>query len=115
MENVKTIFFLGLIGLGIWTGWSAFVPYWDGYVLRKVVHDVAQYGTVNSQEMTMKKLLRSVEEEGWNFSASDFSIQKDKSDSVTISLRYVDVVKVFGFVLWEIDFKISETAQKVRL
>ena len=91
------------------------MPYWDNYVLKNILNDVARYGTVHNKRKTMEKLIESVEKEGWNFTQSDFSFKKDSSHTVTITLEYEDVVKVFGQVLWEIDFQISETAERTNL
>jgi hypothetical protein len=63
------------------------------------VQTAAIFGTKNSINKTQKLLAQKCAEKGWSFTENDFVIEKNSAGDVTITLTYIDEIKIFGLTL----------------
>ena len=89
---------------------SAIWPFWDRYWLGKELENVCVYGTKNSVEDTRRFLSERMKEKRYDFSADDFSIEKDEKNRVHISITYTDEISILGKTLKELSFTVERSA-----
>jgi hypothetical protein len=92
---------------------SAVKPYWNKYWLEHEIRAAAIYGTKNSVSDTRKFLSEKIKYDWPGFSGSDFFIEKDENDTVTVGIKYCDAISVFGVSLKELEFTVEKTASEV--
>jgi hypothetical protein len=109
----KDLFWLVLFGVFIWCAVSAVKPYWERYWLGRTVETAAIYGTKHTIEKTRKFLTKRMNEEGWDFDGGDFTIEKEKDKTVTISITYGDEIRIFGHTVKELEFTVERTSEEV--
>lgn len=103
-----------IVGLALlWCVVSAIRPYWDKYWLEQEIRAVAIFGTKNSVEDIRRLLTRKMIEIGHGFSGEDFAIERDEDNNVTISIEYIDEIRVFGVTLKELEMTVEETVSEV--
>ena len=74
--------------------------------------DAATYATKNSVEDTRKMLTRRMYEAERSFSGKDFYIEKDKNNTSTVGITYIDKIRVFGVTLKQLKFTVEESSRE---
>jgi hypothetical protein len=113
---MKDVFKLIKIAICIALAWlvlNGVRPYWNKYWIGQTIHNAAIYGTKNSIEDTRRFLNKAMSDAGRDFSGNDFVIEKDEKNTVTISLKYRDEIRVFGVKLKSLDLTVEKTASEV--
>ncbi len=113
MRVIKTTFRFIISIIFIWCMISTVRPFWDRYWLELQIEAVTIYGTKNSIDDIKGFLNNAMIEEGYDFQAEDFTIEKDESNNVSITIAYIDEIGVFGVALTEIEFMVEVTASEV--
>ena len=90
-------------------------PYWDKYWLGNDMEAVAIYGTKNTIPHTKAFLTRKMKMAGRDFTAKDFTIEKEENNTTTISITYEDSIIIFGQVVKTLKFKVEKTKKEVAL
>lgn len=108
-DTIKVIIFLAFI----WCVVSAVKPYWIKYGLGKELEVATIYGTKHSIAETKKFLGKTMREEGYDFRGEDFTVEKDEKDKVSISITYIDEIRIFGITLRELEFTVEKTSFEV--
>ena len=62
---------------------------------------------------TLEEIHREMKKAGRGFKGEDFLIDKDEKNDVTIRIRYLDEIRVFGKTLKELDFALEASASDV--
>ena len=96
-----------------WFAFCAVQPFWYRYWLEIEVEAAAIYGTKNSIKDTRTFLTRRMAEEGYGFRGEDFYIQKDKKNTTTVSITYLDDIAIFGYPVIPLEFTVHKTAREV--
>ena len=89
-------------------------PYWNKYWLERHLESVAVFGTKHSLYETRDYLMNIVRAEGYSFKNDDFVIDKNEESRVSITLAYVDEVKIFGRPLKRLYLKADVSANEVK-
>lgn len=113
MKAIKTAFRFIISIIFIWCMINTVRPFWDRYWLELQIEAVTIYGTKNSIDGIKDFLNNAMIEEGYDFLAEDFIIEKDESNNVSITITYIDEISVFGVTLTEIEFRVEATASEV--
>ena len=87
-------------------------PFWNKYWLEQNLRTIALYGTKKSIKSTRDKLSKDLKVRGSDFVERDFDIEKDGNNKVTISIEYVDEIRMFGVTLKELEFIIEITVRE---
>lgn len=87
-------------------------PYWDKYWLGIDMEAVAIYGTKNSISRTKNFLTRKMKMADRDFTAEDFTIEKDENNTTTISITYEDEINIFGQVVKTLKINIEKTKKE---
>jgi hypothetical protein len=111
--EVKTGFRYIIVAAVVILAVSAARPYWDRYWIGKEVEAAAVYGTKNSPKDTLKYLTDNLTRSGYDFRQDDFHIEKTEKHRVTISIQYNDSIRIYTFVLKELNLSIEKTASEV--
>jgi hypothetical protein len=106
---VQFLFFLAFI----WCSVNAARPYYDKYRLQLCMEAAAIHGTKNSIEDVRAFLDREMLSQGFGFEGEDFDIEKEENNHVTISLNYIDEIRVFGPLRKEIEMVLKASADEV--
>jgi len=109
----KIASFVVLIAL-LWVVVSIARPYWHKYWIGQDIEAAAIFATKHSVGDTRGFLTRKMKEEGRGFTGDDFKIAKDEKNNVTISLSYLDEIRVFGLKLTELDFTVEKSKAEVK-
>lgn len=110
---MKNFFLIVILIIAVICIGSVLRPFWTKYWLGEDMKAAAVYGTKHSIKDTMALLLNKMEEANRDLNEEDFSIEKDKNNTVTITLTYTDEIKFFGYILKEFEFVLEETADEV--
>lgn len=116
MKVMKTIkrtlrFILSIIL--VWSVLNTARPFWDRYWFELQLRAATIYGTKNSIERVGAFLNVVMRNEGYDFDAEDFVIEKDENNNCFISIEYTDEISFFGVTLTEIDFVVEASASEV--
>jgi hypothetical protein len=111
---MKSAFNIILLLLIIILTWSSVRPFWTKYWVGEDIETAAIYGTKNSIEDTKKFLIQKMTENGRNFVGDDFNIEKNKDNTVNISITYTDKISFFGVSLKPLEFTLRETAREIK-
>ena len=109
---MKKIFAFIIFVVFAWCLICVVKPYWDKYWLGLELKSIAAYATKNTVEDTRKMLTRRMHEAGRNFSDKDFYIEKDKNNTATVGITYIDEISVFGVTLKQIEFTVEESSRE---
>jgi hypothetical protein len=114
MKTIKSIFVIALGIAFLWSGWSAVKPFWSKYWLKKDMELAAVYGTKHNIEETKRFLDEKMKAAGRDFEGGDFEIEKDQKNDVHIRLHYEDSIRIFGYLLKDLDFRVEAFAREVK-
>jgi hypothetical protein len=92
---------------------SAVRPYWTKHWLGEDIEVAAIYGTKNGIEDTKDFLTQRMKEKGHDFVGNDFTIEKNKQNSVTISITYEDRIGFLGLSIKTLEFTLEKTVREV--
>jgi len=114
MNTIKSLFLWGLLIALVLGAAIAIRPYWKKYWIHKEMEVAAVYGTKHSEEATMEKLLKQMQQEGYDFTDHDFIIDKGPDNKVTITLQYTDRIGLFGLELKKLPFTVTASAIEIK-
>ena len=109
----KIASYVVLIAL-LWIVVSIARHYWHKYWIGQDIEAAAIFATKNSVGDTRGFLTRKMKEAGRGFTGDDFKIAKDEKNNVTISLSYLDEIRVFGLKLSELELTIEKSKSEVQ-
>ena len=114
MKTFRNLFFAAVVIGMAWGIFGTVKPYWDKYWIEKDMQEAAVYGTKHDQEKTRAFLDRRMIEAGRGFKGEDFLIDKNEENDVTIRIKYLDEIRVFGKTLKELEFALEASASEVK-
>jgi hypothetical protein len=112
-EAVKKVVNIAIVVLLAWVAFCAAKPFWYRYWLGIEVEAAAIYGTKNSIKDTMLFLTVRMADAGYGFKGEDFYIEKQKNNTTTVGITYLDDIVIFGFPLVPLEFSVEKTAREV--
>lgn len=92
---------------------GAIRPFWSKYWLGKELDRISIYGTKHTIRETRRFLTERMNVKGYDFSANDFSIEKDAHSNVDVSITYDDAISVLGVDLWDLEFTIERKSHEI--
>ena len=114
MKTLKSLFVWGLLISLVLGAYSVIRPYWNRYCLERHIESIAVFGTKHSLHETTDLLMSKMKEEGYRFKETDFLIDKDEKNHVSINLTYTDEVEIFGKPLKKIRLNVGGSAREVK-
>ncbi len=110
---MKKIVLLVILLAIVWSLFCVGRPYWDKYWLGKDMETAAIYGTKNTISDTKAFLTRKMKMADRDFTAEDFTVEKDENNKTTISIIYEDKIIIFGQVVKTLKIEIEKTKKEV--
>ncbi|MBW1786851.1 MAG: hypothetical protein JRK53_09600 [Deltaproteobacteria bacterium] len=110
---MKKVINIVIVVLLVWAAFCAAKPFWYRYWLGIEVEAAAIYGTKNSIKDTKMFLTLRMTEEGYGFKGEDFYIEKQKNNTTTVGITYLDEIAMFGYPLIPLEFTIEKTVREV--
>jgi hypothetical protein len=114
MKTMKNIFLVALCIAFLWSVWSAVRPFWNKYWLKQDMELAAVYGTKHDMEQTRRFLDQKMRDAGRDLEGEDFEIEKDEKNDVYIRVRYQDSIRVFGYLLKDLELEAEASARDVK-
>lgn len=96
----------------MWCTVCAVKPYWNKYWLAFDLKGAAKYATKNSIEDTRKRLTQLMYEADRNLTGEDFFIEKDKHNTATVGITYIDEIRIFGKTVKKLELTIEESSRE---
>ncbi len=89
-------------------------PYWVRRGLANELKTASIYATKNSIKDTKKFLDKKMMDGNYGFEGEEFTIEKNKDNSVSISITYIDEISIFGLTLKELEFTVEKSSSEVK-
>jgi hypothetical protein len=104
---MKKLFTFAILALIVWFTIIFVRPYWDRYWLQMDIEEAALYGTKRTVGEVRSFLVKKMQEKGRNIRGEDFLIEKDKRNTVYVTISYSDEVRIAGHTLKRLQFTLK--------